>query len=340
MNILVDITHPAHVHFFKYASEIWLERGHQVLTIARDKDVTLKLLEDNGYSYQTISKKGKGVIGLGLELIQHEIKLARIAKKFKADVIVEIGGPFIVHAGKLLGIPTCVFTDTEHAKLSNAITFPFATYILTPECYKDDLGEKHVRYKGYHELAYLHPNYFKPSPSVLEINGLKEGQPFSIVRLVSWDASHDVGQKGLTLDEKMELVERLSTFGRVIITSEAQLPDIFMPYRMKTGPTTLHDLLYYANLYIGEGATMASEAALLGTPSIYTSTLTLGYLEELSEKYRLIHNYVDGKSAIKKAIDIVSDPGSKKEYQARTAQMLQEKVDVTQWVVDFVESLA
>jgi uncharacterized protein len=339
MNILIDITHPAHVHFFKHAYEIWLKKGHQVLITAREKDVTLKLLQDYGYSHRMISEMGKGFLGLGLELVQHEAKLARIAKKFRADVMLEIGGTFIVHAGKLLGITTCVFTDTEHAKVSNAITFPFASYIITPECYKDELGEKQVRYKGYQELAYMHPKYFRPAPHVLEEFNLQEGQPFFVVRFVSWGASHDVGQKGLTLEDKVQVVKRLSEFGRVIITSEGQLPEIFMPYQMQASPTKIHDLLYYAGLYIGEGATMASEAAILGTPSIYTSTLTLGYLEELAEKYQLIHNYIDGQAALEKAIEIVSNPSIKKAYKTRAAQMIEEKTDVTQWMVDFVESL-
>jgi hypothetical protein len=51
MKILIDMGHPAHVHFFK--NTIWeLEkRGHQVKVTARDKDVTLKLLEAYGIPY-------------------------------------------------------------------------------------------------------------------------------------------------------------------------------------------------------------------------------------------------------------------------------------------------
>lgn len=338
MNILIDITHPAHVHFFKNAYRILLDKGHQVLITAREKDVTLDLLQDYNYPHRAISKMGEGVIGLGFELVQHETRLAKIAKEFKTDILLEIGGTFIVHAGKLLGITTCVFTDTEHAKLSNTITFPFASYIITPECYKDNLGKKQVRYDGYQELAYLHPNYFSPNSNVLRAFDLEEGQQFFIVRFVSWGASHDVGQKGLTFDNKVEIVNRLSEYGRVIITSEGKLPDIFMPYQMKASATIIHDLLYYAGLYIGEGATMASEAAILGTPSIYTSTLTLGYLEELAAKYQLIHNYNDGQAALNKAIEIVSNPSSKMAYQTRAAKMIEEKSDVTQWIVDFVES--
>jgi hypothetical protein len=339
MNILIDISHPAHVHFFKHAIRIWGEHGHAVNITARDKDVTHELLDSYGLPYQSLSKKRAGLFGLAFELLQHESRLFKIAKNFHADVILDIGGTFIVHAGKLLGVNTVVFSDTEHAKLSNFITFPFASFICTPESYKDDLGKKQFRYNGFQELAYLHPNYFKPSVEVLHEFGLEQGETFFIVRFVSWGASHDVGQKGLTFEEKVQVVNKLSKFGRVIITSEELLPEVFMPYRMQANPTKIHDLLYFASLYIGEGATMASEAALLGTPSIYTSTLSLGYLNELSSKYQLVHHYTDGKAALEKALSIVSDPNSTQEYQARCQQMLSKKADVTAWIVNFVETI-
>jgi len=91
MKIIIDISHPAHVHFFRYAYEIWQEHGHQVKLVARDKDVTLKLLDDYNYPYEVLSKQGSGLTGLSIELLTHAKKLYKLAKDFKADVIMEIG---------------------------------------------------------------------------------------------------------------------------------------------------------------------------------------------------------------------------------------------------------
>ena len=71
---------------------------------------------------------------------------------------------------------------------------------------------------------------------------------------------------------------------------------------MKIPKSKIHDLLYYATMYIGEGASMASEAAVLGTPSIYINPLRLGYLDELEKKYGLVYNIPNPKKAIQKAI--------------------------------------
>jgi len=47
MRVIVDISHPAHFHFFKYAIEEWRRRRNEVLLVSRDKDITLELLRKN-----------------------------------------------------------------------------------------------------------------------------------------------------------------------------------------------------------------------------------------------------------------------------------------------------
>ncbi len=260
-------------------------------------------------------------------------------RRFKPDVVLNIGGTFIVHAGKLLGVKTCVFTDTEHAKLSNSITFPFAAHICTPESYIHQLGEKQTRYKGFQELAYLHPNQFSPNPEILHQLGLSEDERFFILRFVSWGASHDVGLQGFSSEGQLELVNGLKEYGKVLITSEGNLPEALQSHRINVSPIFIHDLLYYSSLYIGEGATMASEFAILGTPSIYVSPLELGYLDELEEKYQLMYHFRAGDADIEKIIALAKDTGLKQKHQARRQEMLDEKTDVTAWIVNFVESL-
>jgi len=339
MKILIDVTHPAHVHFFKGAAKIWQSHGHQVRFVAREKEMTTQLLDEYGIPFQTLSKIRKGLAGLFLELIEHQGKLFKVIRDFHPDVMLNIGGTFIVHVGKLLGVKTCVFTDTEHAKLSNGITFPFASHICTPESYIDDLGSKHHRYKGYQELSYLHPNQFSPNPEILTKLGIHEGERFFLLRFVSWGASHDVGLKGMSLDGKLKLVEGLSQYGKVLISSEEELPGSLQTYKISVSPIYIHDLLYYSSMYIGEGATMASESAILGTPSVYTSPLELGYLDELDHKYQLMYHYRDGDAAVDKCISLAKDSTLKDKHHRRLQKMLHDKVDVTAWIVDFVESL-
>jgi len=339
MRILVDVTHPAHVHFFKGAAQDLADRGHQVRFVAREKEMTTQLLEEYDIPFQKLSKIRKGLLGLAVELIEHQSRLFGVIRKFHPDVILNIGGTFIVHVGKLTGVRTCVFTDTEHAKLSNAITFPFASHICTPESYIHSLSDKQIRYKGFQELAYLHPNQFTPDPKVLSQLGLREDERFFILRFVSWGASHDVGLHGLSPRGQLALVDGLKKYGKVLITSEGDLPEALQPNRMNVSPTLIHDLLFYASMYIGEGATMASESAILGTPSVYVSPLELGYLDELEEKYQLMYHLRKGDADIEGILDLAKDPNLKQKHKTRQKRMLEDKTDVTAWIVKFIESL-
>lgn len=339
MKILIDITHPAHVHFFKNAVLIWKQRGHDVRFVARDKEITLRLLEDLNIQYTKLSHIRKGLFGLTIELIEHDFHLIQFVKQFEPDIMLNIGGTFIVHVGKLLGIKTCVFTDTEHAKLSNAITFPFATWICTPTCFDGDLGDKHIKYDGYQELAYLHRNYFTPSATELSELDVCLGDPFFIVRFISWGASHDFGKNGLNEQEKISLVKQLENFGRVLITSEGILPKSLVDYQIKISPLKIHHLLYYASFYIGEGATMATESALLGTPSIYINELSAGTIDELSKKYGLVFQVTDLQSALSVVEQNLLLPGKKEKFEISHRSMMSEKVDLTTWMVELIEKI-
>jgi predicted glycosyltransferase len=339
MRILVDITHPAHVHFFRNAIDIWREHDHEVLMTSREKDITTQLLDEYGYKHSCLSTARRGALGLALELIEHEVKLLRLGRRFQPDVLLEIGGTFIVYAARLLGAPALVFYDTEIARVSNAITYPFADAICTPSCYAGDLGRKHVRYDGYQELAYLHPNQFVPDDRVLGELGLSVEEPFTVVRFVGWTSGHDVGLRGFSPDGKKALIDRLTQFGKVVISSELPLSGEMEKYRMRLSPTKIHHLLSFSTLYIGESATMASESAVLGTPFILVSPVGRGYTDEQEKEYGLGYTISPDQEeqAIDLAVELTQRENLQDEWQAKRRRLLQDRIDVTAWMVDFVE---
>jgi predicted glycosyltransferase len=344
MKILLKIGHPAHVHLFKYMINNLEKDGHIVKIVTRDKDVTLKLLDAYGFEYEVMSGYYNTITGKMYDFAKTDLKLLKIAIKSKPDILIAVGDPYVAHVGKIIRKPSIVFTDTEHAKLANKLTFPFATVICTPSCYKEDLGKKQVRYNGYHELAYLHPNYFKPDASVLDYLGLSKDDKFVIIRFISWSASHDVGLHGFDLKTKQRFIEELEKYSRVFITSETKLEKEFEKYRITIPPEKIHDLLYYATLYVGESPTIASEAAIMGTPSICVSPLKYGYIDEESQRYKLVIQVRDitkGKEKVlKEAIELLENPDIKKEWQKRKERLLKDKIDVTEFMTRFIEEYA
>ena len=72
-------------------------------------------------------------------------------------------------------------------------------------------------------------------------------------------------------------------------------------------------MLAFAGLYVGEGATMASEAAVLGTPAVYVNTLTMGYVQD-EERYGLLHHFTNGRAALGTIRDLLATPALKPRY--------------------------
>ena len=339
MNIVIEIGHPAHVHHFKNLIWALKNRGHTILICAFDKEVTLDLLNYYKFDYCIVGKNfGGNSFDKLVLLVTSEINMIRMARHFQPDLFVSRLSPPSAQVSKLFKKPHIAFADTEHAKLNDFLAVPFTDVICTPSCFLKDINDKHIRYDGYKELAYLHPNYFTPNPAVLTELGLIEGEPFIIVRFVSWQASHDVGHHGIR--DKAGLVKALEPYGRILITSEGQLPPELEEYQLRISPEKLHDLLYYATLYIGEGGTTASEAAVLGTPSIYISSLvgTMGNFIELEKTYDLLFSFTDGDAALGKAVEILQDPQSKENWKIKRDRLLHEKIDVTAFMVWFIDS--
>ncbi|MGE5343719.1 MAG: DUF354 domain-containing protein [Candidatus Omnitrophota bacterium] len=332
MKILIDLQHPAHLHFFRNAIHRLRRDGHTVILTGRDKDILVALARTLNMEIEVFGVAKKGVFNLGKELLYRQYRLMNIIRKFKPDVMMAIAGTYISALGKLFRIPVYIFYDTEHATLSNWLAYPFATCIYVPRCYRKSIRWNHVRYNGYHEIAYLHPQYFQPDPTVLEEVGVKPGETFTLIRLVGWGASHDIGRSGLSRENKIRAVHAFSDFGKVFISSEGELPSELEPYRLKLDIHKIHHLMAYAALIFGESATMASEGAVLGVPGVYIDPVGRGYTDEEEREYGIVFNFSDRQQdeALRKGCSILAGyPEDREKWKAVGRQITGEKIDVT-----------
>ncbi len=344
MKLLIDIGHPAHVHFFKNAVKNLHEKGHEVKITARSKEVTLKLLDLYGLKYEQIGQNRGSLLGKAWNMIITDYKLYEISKKFKPDILIGVHNPYAAQVARLIGAKSIIFTDTENVKIASKLTFPIADTICTPACFKEKLNPgKHVKYNGYKEIAYLHPKYFKPDASVLESLNLSRDDKFIIVRFISWKANHDIGLKGIK-NEK-EFINEMENYGSVFISSERKLDKEMEKFSLKIPPEKLHSLIAFAALYIGEGGTTAVEAALLGTPAIHIESNPNGQATgnfsgnfmELRDKYNLLYFYPEEEQALERAREILGNKNSKADWKNKREILLKEKIDVTGWMTDFID---
>jgi uncharacterized protein len=339
MRILIDILHPAHVHFFRNFHNEMGARGHEMCITARDKDRSVELLQAYELPYEQISQQKSGA-GLVVEMAQRTPRLIKIMRSFRPDVMTGIMGPSIAVAGalRLPRVPAVVFYDTEFAVQTNRIVYPLAYSVCTPDCYQGTVPGRHLTYAGYHELAYLHPNRFQPDPALLAEFGLSPGEPYSIVRFVSWQAVHDRRETGLSVKQKRHLVEVLQSRGRVLISSEGPLAPDLADLEVRGRVNHIHHLIAHAQLVVGESATMSSEAAVLGVPAVFIATTGRGYTDDEERRYGLVRHFTEDQydMALSAIEEILATPPA--DWQAARQRLLDEKIDVTAWMIDYFES--
>ncbi len=337
MRILIDILHPAHVHFFRNFYREMEDRGHELRITARSKDRSLELLDQYHLPYEHISDQRSGA-GMAIEMAQRTRKLMKQMAEFRPDAMTGIMGPSIAIAGALRRVPAVVFYDTEFARQTNWFVYPLAHSVCTPDCYQGKVRGTHVEYAGYHELAYLHPNRFTPDPARLAAFGIAPGEPYAIVRFVSWQAVHDRRERGFTAAQKRDLVALLARQGKVLVSSEAPLPDDLRAFEVRGPVEDIHHVLAFAQLVVGESATMSSEAAVLGVPAVMIATTGRGYTDDQERRYGLVRHFTEDQydSAVSTIEKLYAESPRAMGEIARQ-RLLHDKIDVTQWMVDYFE---
>ncbi|GJL81458.1 MAG: hypothetical protein DHS20C01_10920 [marine bacterium B5-7] len=337
MNILIEAHHPAHIHFFKHVIRILIDRGDEVLVLGRDRDVMRSLLDSYSYIPNIlISATGTGNRFPLAEFLHRQRQVASSIRTRKPDIVMSLMGTY-TQSAKLFGVPNLIFTDSEFQRTAHAIAHPFATRIHTPECFGKSLGRKHIRYRGYHELAFLHPDRFTPDPCVLnELGGIAEGD-YMVLRVSAWDTLHDIGEQGLA-NQLTDTVRSLSRYLKVFIVPErgVDLGEL-ESHRLALSPHRLHDVLAFARLVVSEGASTASEAACLGVPAVYINSTSRSYLDDQENRYGLVHNFRSASTAIARAMQLAEDPPSKAWRQQRRQALIDDHIDVTAYVIDQID---
>jgi predicted glycosyltransferase len=131
------------------------------------------------------------------------------------------------------------------------------------------------------------------------------------------------------------LIKKLAERYRVFITCEGTLQEEFKQFKLTIPPHLLHHVLAFAEIVISEGATIASESGLLGSPAVYYSTIARSYLED-QEKYGTVYNCQPGNGVMEKIENIISE--DKKVYKEKSEKLIADKIDVNAFTVWFVEN--
>jgi predicted glycosyltransferase len=345
MKYLFHLGHPAHFHLFKNIIFSLQQKKHDIFILIKKKDILEELLIQTGLPYYNLLPKGRkdSKWGIAAGVLEADLKMFAFCRKHKPDLLIGTSIS-ISHVGKILRIPSINVNedDFDVVPLYSKLSYPFTSTILAPEvCRTGKWNYKAIKYPGYHELAYLHPNHFTPDQKVVE-KYFPADEPYFIMRFAKLNAHHDQGIKGISSQVAEQIIRRLTPEGKIYITSERALEPQFEKYRMNINPLDIHHVLAFAQLYIGDSQTMAAEAGVLGTPFVRFNDFVgrISYLSELENIYHLgvgikTHEVEKLYMAIG---DLIHIPELKKEWKNRQVRMLKDKIDTLKFMTWFIEN--
>lgn len=345
MKLLFYCGHPAQYLFFRETIRQLIEKGYNCIILIKTKDVLEELVKSDGLDFINIQQKerGRSKFSIALGLLRRIAKMLPIILKHKPDILIG-GDPSVSQLGWLLRKKRFTLTEDDYPVIKSLarITFPFAQAIVTPKV--NNVGHFHhktVGYDGYMKLAYLHPAVWKPDNSVLE--KYKIPSKFAIIRHTRLTAHHDFGIKGLSHDLVLGIVKKLEEKNITpVISSEDSLADDLEKYALNIRASDMHHVLARARILISDSQSMSVEAAMLGVPSIRYSSFAgrISVLEELENKYKLTFGIPEGeREELFKILDgILEIKNIPETFQARRQKMLSQKIDVTAFMVWFIEN--
>lgn len=368
MNILVQLSHPAHFHLYKKSIFNFGNDGHTVYVIIKTKDILEELLQKDGIKYYNVlpTSHRKTKLGILFDMFVREIRMLRFCYKHKIDILTG-STPEVAHVSWLLNLKSVNTGEDDIAVVPSFVKVVrglLQTLLSPTTCDNGIFNSKSIKYPSYQELAYLHPNHFTPNKSVVE-KYFSADKTYFILRFAELTAHHDKGISGINTEIAQGLIDILSPHGDIYITSERPLEPQFEKYRIHINPLDIHHVLAFASMYIGDSQTMAAEAGVLGTPFVRFNDFVgrIGYLRELEDVYHLGYGIrANTKPFTPTKVDWIKEEpkvqscgaeamyGVVKEllsmdvderrriYQQRRQKMLSEKINYAKFLTWFIEN--
>lgn len=343
--IVFYLGHPAQYHFIKNTVIRLKKDGNEVLILIKTKDILEDLLKEDGLNYINIQSqpRGQGKFSILKASIQRTRMVLKHAKLFEADLLIGTDSS-VAQAAHLLRKPAITVLEDDYAVIRSLakLTYPFTNCILVPTvCEVGPYEKKKVGYFGYMKLAYLHPNVFLPDKKYLEKYHI--GENFVLMRLAKLSAHHDIGIQGLNVDLVKTIIRKVEQSGyNVYITSESEIDESLLKYRLRINYKDIHHVLSFAKMLISDSQSMSVEAAMLGTPSLRFNDFAgkIGVLEELEHKYELTFGIPSSEPQrlYDKVQELLDMPNLREVFQERRKKMLSDKIDVTAFFTWFIEN--
>lgn len=309
------------------ASSIYLKlkkSSHEPIVTARDYESTPKLFEYFDIPYFLVGKHGgKTLKGKLLADLKRALELTKVISDLGAiDLIIHFANPAIARVAFGLGIPQIVLEDTPHATAVHKLTFPLATYAITPKCLPRDLfihfmePERLIQYDGVDPIEWI--TTFKPDKKFLDDLSIDRNKRIVVLRPAETFAYYYLEySKGSPLLYETEIIGTIFKYfpdtQLIVVPRYAEQKKIL---RKKFGKKIiipksyipLFNIIAFSDIILTGGGTIVEEGGLYGVPSIYYFPKKLNYAEYLHEKGLPVFHIPNLQMLLNSIINILKDP--------------------------------
>lgn len=326
--------------------------GHEVIFTCREYDYVSSLFDLLERDVKILGKHGGGTLFGKLMAGNERIKLLAEfihSLEKKPDIHISFACPESTRVAFGLGIPVINVNDSPHAEAVGKLTVPLTKHLV----YSSSIGKENwlklgalenqlYPYDGIDEVAWL--TDFSPKEETLAKLNLTKEDRFLIARPEESSAAY-------MLDRKMEDQTFLDEILDAIFTDYDGKAVVFPRYEKqkefllkKYGekiiiPPKAVDTLslyYYSDLCITGGATMAREAAALGTPSVSYYPKPLEVLEHISAIGIPLFNEYTIQEAIARAKDLLTNPVNKTIMRNQVQSILEKLESPADKIVEII----
>jgi len=318
--ILIGIHTPFQVNFFEGLIQR-LEKEHEFLFAARNRDATIDMLEAKGLDFVDVGGYSGKDLGEKLREYAHGVaEIGRIIDDFRPDLLLTERYPSAARACHLKGVPYWTVFNDEREYHVNHLTHPTASKIFIPSFYKgDDLPSqgvldegKIVWFNGF-VTCYLKDYRVPKDDPFLVVDGYDENLPTILMRPEFEFSVFFEGYKPILPKIAEELVTSLDVNLVVFPRTKGQ------KRRFKRIGTLIAEKPFretpvaFADLVMGSAESMLCEAFTLGVPAL--SSIYWSLTRPMEVLHRYIPRATEPEEAIQIARDLLFDDETRRGYQ-------------------------
>ena len=328
--VLIDIYHIPQFNLFRNAILTFDPSEVDIYCVNRGKLLPIIKYELPGYNVVCIGdyKHNKGMFSMIFKII-----LPRIYRLFK-DINSE-KYRFVITANyqanfvaKLKGIPNVAIIDDPRRFVFPLLKFS-ADEVFLPPFEKRFKGVKY--FEALKEWSYLSPKYFMPEASALVAYNV-EPKNYIFIREVSTETSNYLSQ---AQDAILSVSQKFPVTTQVILSLENKNNADAYPdnWKILQEPVNdIHSLMYFSQVVISSGDSVAREGAMLGVPSIYVGIRDMPANNILIKKGMLLK--LEPDSLVNTTLKIVQGEMKFQEQNTFRQSLLEEWDDVTTLVLN------